>query len=411
MLCERQRDSVLTNFKSSTSLAESDRKRRKASNTFGNPLAFPSKLLAVSVDRYLDPSGNTVLLAGADGSVSVFSLTTNDVARIGRNAQAPVTCVLSFAGQQSVDSETISRCIFAGGWDKSITKFEIPTEVSSDVSKVAQTAFKAHADFVKCLLIAKTPDKRIVLLSGGADGDLNIWSFDGQKLACLRPQSRGIEYIALDPLSNSDAPRVFFATSQREIYSFLLPTSTVSWGSIQVSDPIVQHETSVYKLEFDNDGDLWTASADKTAKRLVRENNFVADTTLAHPDFVRDIVLYEPSSLAITACRDEDIRVWNTGTSQLQHVFSGHFEEVTGLALAGNNLLSISIDATLRRWSLKPQDLKEAIDKAKNPKLLEDEPEPKSNLGGLTEEEEAQLRALMEEEEADTLERMAVDEQ
>jgi len=351
------------------------------------------------------------LVAQADGSSTVVNISDGEVSRIGRNAQAPITCITSYGGRLSLDSNAVTQSVFTGGWDKRVTRFTFGQAGPEAASAVVQASFKAHADFVKCLLIAQTPDKQMVLLSGGADGDVNIWTFEGQRLACLKPQSRGIECIALDPFSSPEGPRIFFSTSQREIYSFILPVSSAMSNMIQISDPIIQHDTSVYKLEFDDDGDLWTASADKSAKRLVRENDFRADTTLAHPDFVRDIVVHGPSSLAVTACRDEEIRVWDTGSTQLIHIFSGHFEEVTGLALADTMLLSVSIDATLRKWSLAPGDIKKAIEEAKNPALLENEPESKNDFGGLTEEEEAELRALMEEEETEALEKMAKDEQ
>lgn len=379
-------------------------------NTLGDPIKFSSKLLAITASHPLDPSNTTALVAEAGGTVSTADLLSAQTTRIGTGAKAPITSLATVGGLSSSNTN-VSQYVFAGGWDKTITRFDLSQGPASTASKTTQQSFKAHTDFVKCLLIARTPDRQLILVSGGADGDVNIWTFEGRRLACLRPQSRGIECIVLDPLSSPEEPRVFFATSQREIYSFVLPALADIDGGLQISLPIVQHETSVYKIEFDDDGDMWTASADKTAKRLVRENNFVADTTLAHPDFVRDIVVYGPAGLAITACRDEEVRVWNTGTSQLVHIFTGHFEEVTGLALFGSMLASISIDATLRRWSLAPQDLNKAIEEAKNPRLLEEEPEPKDDFGGLTEEEEAQLRALMEEEEADSLQKMTVDEQ
>lgn len=391
-------------------MAEGDRKRRKASNTLGNPIKFASKLLAVTASHSSNASTATALIAEAGGTVSTVDIVSGKSQRIGTGAKAPITSLVSVSGQTSTNAD-VSQYVFAGGWDKTITRFDLSRQEDATASASAQQSFKAHADFVKCLLIARTPDKQLILLSGGADGDVNIWTFEGRRLVSLKPQSRGIECLALDPLSTPEAPRVFFATSQREIYSLVLPQLAEINLSLQLSLPIIQHETSVYKIEFDDDGDMWTASADKTAKRLVRDNNFVADTTLVHPDFVRDIVVSSQAGLAVTACRDEEIRVWNTGTGQLVHIFTGHFEEVTGLALFGSVLVSVSIDATLRRWSLAPQDLNKAIEEAKNPNLLDQAPEPKDNFGGLTEEEEAQLRALMEEEEADALEKMAVDEQ
>jgi WD40 repeat protein len=276
------------------------------------------------------------------------------------------------------------------------------------VSSTGTSPFPAHTDFVKCVAIVYTADKQPLVVSGGADGDVRFWTPQGQALATLKPNARAIECIVMDPFSEADKPAVMFSTSQREIFSVTLPhLSQVNSKGLQLSVPIIAHETSVYKLHFDSDGDLWTASADKSSKRLVRENGWASDTVLPHPDFVRDVVTHDRYGLVLTACRDEEVRVWDRGSGTLRHVFSGHFEEVTGLALLGDLLISVSIDATLRRWSLAPQDLRRAIDEAKNPDLLKQAPEPASDLGMLTAEEEAELRAMMEDEEADTMEKMA----
>lgn len=203
-----------------------------------------------------------------------------------------------------------------------------------------------------------------------------------------------------------------FSTSKQEIYSFTLPAaSQISMTQIQLSMPLLVHQTSVYKLHFDDDGDLWTASADKTAKQLLRNDGWKVEVTLPHPDFVRDVVTHDRYGWVITACRDEEVRVWNKATGDLHHIFTGHFEEVTGLCLTGDLVISASIDATIRRWSLAPTDLQKAVEEAKKPRLLEQDPEPATDLPMLTEEEEAELRALMESEEEETLEKMARDEQ
>src|SRR4051794_34828881 len=77
-------------------------------------------------------------------------------------------------------------------------------------------------------------------------------------------------------------------------------------------------------------------------------------------------------------------------TGKLHHTFSGHFEEVTGLALLGQMLLSVSIDCTIRQWSLKPKDLQAAIAAAEEAKVGEET--PKSRTAPLiTEDEEREL--------------------
>ena len=369
-------------------------------------MRFPSKILAVDFDLSLGPTGDAVLVAEAAGLITGLKLSTNQLYKTPSGPKAPLTSLATY------NAGPATR-IYAGCWDKSIWvyKFEQGRETSS--TKAANvSSFKAHTDFVKAITVAYTPDRQPILVSGSADGDLRFWSLEGQSLAFLKPQARAIESIVVDPFSPLEAPAVMFSTSQREIFQVTLPPlAELNSKTLQLSAPIIAHDTSVYKLHFDNDGDLWTASADKTAKRLVRENAWGPDTVLPHPDFVRDVTTHDQYGLALTACRDEEVRVWDKATGALRHVFSGHYEAVTGLALCGDVLVSVSIDATLRRWSLSPQDLRTAIEGAKNPELDKQVPEPQEDLNMLTAEEEAELRAMMEEEEAESLEKIAKDDQ
>ncbi|KAI1619548.1 WD40-repeat-containing domain protein [Exophiala viscosa] len=400
-------------FQTDTSLVESDRKQRKAANTKGSPVKFPTKILAVEVNYFFDPSGDVVFLAEASGSVSGLRLSTNEVSAIPRGAQAPLTCLAYHATKTPQDPFTTMQ-VFAGGWDKSVWNytFRFAEDTMQGRTVTDYTSFPAHRDFVKCLIVVQTPDKQDILITGGADGDVRFWSIGGQPLGSLNPNCRGIEALALDPLSDPDSPGVMFSTSKKEIFSITVPeVSKIKTSQIQLAGPIVPHETSVYKLHFDDDGDLWTASADKTAKQLSRNDNWQAVLTLEHPDFVRDVVTHDDYGWVLTACRDEEVRVWFKATGDLHHVFSGHYEEVTGLTISNDLLISVSIDGTLRRWSLAPADLQRAVEEMKHPHLLEDEPEPKVDLSMLTEEEEAELRALMESEEQETLEKMVLDEQ
>jgi WD40 repeat protein len=360
----------------------------------------------VEVDPYFDASGDVVFAAEAAGTVTGLRLSTNELSTSPRGPTAPLTCLASYGS-----SDTLR--MYAGCWDKSVWVYTFQLGASIAGKKVTDvSSFSAHADFVKCLVVAPTADRQAVLISGGADGDVRLWTLEGKPLGKLSPQCRSIECIVIDPMSSPDSPVVFFSTSQREIFQMTIPAlSEISSLTVKLSVPIVAHETSVYSLRFDGEGDLWTASADKTAKRLMRENGWQVDTTLPHPDFVRDIITHDRYGLVVTACRDEEVRVWNSATGSLVHVFAGHFEEVTSLALSGDLLLSASIDGTLRRWSLTPGDLQQAVQEAANPVLPQDVPEPQDDLGILTAEEEAELRALMESEEADTLEKMAKDAQ
>ena len=326
------------------------------------------------------------------------------ITHIYKGPRAPLPCLCL-----SLDACTV----YAGCWDKLIWSWEVSTGTRGKT-------FRGHTDFVKAVLYFQDPwNKQDRLVSGGAEGDILVWDVtNGQRLAAVKGGSRAIQCLAQDPLSNSS--RIFVSFSNPEI-------KYLDLENLAVSPPILAHATSVHKLLFDADGDLWTASADQTAKHLVRNDKDKADrddqdnnsdniidndhkdwetedAPLHHPDFVRDLALHEPHGWLITACRDENIRVWDIATGKLHHTFVGHFGEVTGLCLLSygyGQVVSVSIDGTMRRWDLESSALKrpgkregqrnggdEAInDQEKN--------ENNANASLMTEEEEAELEELM----------------
>lgn len=289
-----------------------------------------------------------------------------------------------------------SGTLYAGCWDKTIWSWDIET-------RNAGTRFRGHADFVKAVLVV-TIHGRELLISGSADATIMVWdAATGTKLHTLKGHTRGILALALDPVGYSpqnDEAIVFSAGSDREIRRWKVGVDVAK----EVKDepyPILVHETSVDAMHFDSDGDLWTASADKTAKCLSRSRNWEEDSSFEHSDYTRDVAVDEEGGWVVTACRDEDVRVWEKGSGRLHHVFEGHYEEVTALALlAGQRVVSVSIDGTVRTWSLAPQDLSKAIKEAEDERAgkVEEKVEEKKE-GVMTAEEEAELAALLEESE------------
>lgn len=188
--------------------------------------------------------------------------------------------------------------LFAGCWDKTIWCWK--TETAE-----ALWRYEGHVDFVKSVTSARLRGDDL-LISGGADAQVLIYNIASkERLETFKGHARGIQDLALDPESEDSQPIVFSAGSDREIRQFSV------FGGGNTTDALLPHDTSVYKLFFDSDGDLWTASADKTAKCLVRNDGWKANLTLEHPDFVRDILVYETGGWVVTACRDEEVRVWN----------------------------------------------------------------------------------------------------
>lgn len=265
------------------------------------------------------------------------------------------------------------------------------------------TRFQGHADFVKAVL-AFTLQGRELLVSGSSDATLIVWdAASGKRLYTLKGHTRGILALALDPAEydpTKEAAVLYSAGSDREIRTWRIGVE--SGAEIKgEKGPLLAHETSVDAIHFDSDGDLWTASADKSAKCLSRSREWEEDSQFEHPDYVRDVAVDEEGGWVITACRDEEVRVWEKGSGKLHHTFSGHYEEVTALTLlAGQKVVSVSIDGTVRTWSLNPKDLAVAIKEAEDEKegKVEEKADEKK-MSTLTEEEEAELAALMEDSE------------
>ncbi|OGM46814.1 WD repeat protein [Aspergillus bombycis] len=363
-------------FQTTAALDEQKRKDAKSKNTNGDPIRLQSKILAVEADP-LNPGA--VFVAQSGGTVRKIILETGETAALYKGPTAPIT---------SVCFSPDGRLLFAGCWDKYVWCWDV-------ASKEVKQKYEGHTDFVRAVVTTRLQGKD-VLVSGGADAQILVFDIaSGERLSVMKGHAKGIQGLVVDPVSlDSDNQElvVFSAGSDREIRSFDIASGS---KDLTGTDAILAHDTNVYKLFFDRDADLWTASADKTAKCLVREEGWKPNLTLTHPEFVRDVVVYEQGGWVVTACRDEEVRVWNRSTGQLYHTFSGHFEEVTGLVLLGSTLVSVGIDATIRRWSLKPEDLQIAVEKAKNTST-EEEPEP--NTGSmLTEEEERELAELLEE--------------
>ncbi|KXS98737.1 hypothetical protein AC578_10489 [Pseudocercospora eumusae] len=366
-------------FQTTDALATSERKAAKSKNKHGHPIKLPSKILHAIPDPQHEKS---VYVAEAAGEVKHVNLEDAKIQRIFNQSQAPITSL-------AICSST--NTLFVGSWDKTIyaTSLSKPSEVKK---------LQGHTDFIKCLLATTTLNNQPILLSGSADATIIIWSISsGHQLHKLKGHTKALADLSIDPLSiTPHAFTLFSASSDREIRRWEISLASAQ----ELPDPIRPHDTSIYKLRWDSDAEgLWTASADKTAKHLVRSRNWEADAVLPHPDFVRDVVVFEDLGLVVTACRDEEVRVWEVSSGKLLCSYTGHFEEVTALVprYAERKVVSVSIDGTVRQWSLERKDMikfQEDLAREVNGELAEGEKKAGGSM--LTAEEEAELAELMD---------------
>ncbi|ESZ98529.1 hypothetical protein SBOR_1061 [Sclerotinia borealis F-4128] len=384
-----------------TDASESTRARRaaKSGNKNGNPIILQSKILSLVLDPF---SSQCVYLAESAGCVRKVNIETRDTRTLYRGPTAPVTSVA--IGGHSGDT------VFAGCWDKQIWSWDRE-------SRVLGKKFKGHSDFVKAIICVNI-EGTDCLISGGADAKIMVWSITtGERLHTLRDKSESmmaVQDLALDPEDSTNTEIVLVSSSSDpHIRRWRISLSTASQildttedipaQTNSIRDTILEHETSVYQVLFAGDEeetDLWTASADGTAKCLSRAKRWSAEETYGHGDYVRAVAVTD--TWVVTAGRDEDVKVWDKATGKLWHVYDGHYEEVTGLAILQDEkqVISISIDGTVRIWGLGKKELEEARfeseEKAKGV-VKEEKVEPKKGL--MTAEEEAELADLLDSDE------------
>ncbi|MCJ1374894.1 hypothetical protein MMC20_006127 [Loxospora ochrophaea] len=396
-------------FQTNTSLEQSKRKALKSTNTNGSPIRLPSKVLALLPD----PTSPThVFVAESAGTVRHLNLETHSTTSI--YTTTPVTTPSSSTPTStpltSLALSPTTSTLYAGSWDTTIHSWHLSTRHPS-------TRFRrGHSDFVKTLLVTHHLQGSPLLLSGSADATIVIWhASTGSKLHTLKGHARGVLSLALDPLPDPSGDpttslTLFSACSVGEIRRWRITTtagSGITAQEVYADSPIRVHETSVFRLLFDSDGDLWSASADGTVKGLVRGEAggaWEVQDSLTHGDWVRDVCVTE--RWVVTGGREEGVRVWDRGTGKLHHTFTGHFDEITSLAAVGSKIVSAAIDGTVRQWSLEAGDLRRAVEEAE----AEAGADPKGEVEGrggegrgegkkeetlMTEEEERELVELM----------------
>ncbi|KAK6955365.1 hypothetical protein Daesc_003000 [Daldinia eschscholtzii] len=381
-------------FQTDAEQAKRERRAAKAGNKNGNPIALKSKLLAAISDP-TNPS--SVFIAESAGSVRRVNVDTGDTKQVFRGPSAPVTCV-AVGGPEN-------NTLFAGSWDKNVWSWDI-------ASKVPGRKYDGHADFVKAVVTAKLGGKDI-LISGGADKKIIVWDIEaGSRLHVLQDQAvsmMAIQDLVIDPVqSGPDEVILVSASSDPHIRRWRIRLD--GFEQIKEASPdepgavrhtILEHDTTVYKVVFDSESeevDLWTSSGDGTAKCLSRLKGFTTDDSVNHGDHVRAVAVTD--QWIVTAGRDEDIKVWDRSSGKIYSILEGHYDEVTDLVVlnAGKRIVSVSIDGTVRTWSLGRAEL-DKINKDRENKGLKTEAPAEPVKGAMTAEEEAELLALMEEDE------------
>ncbi|KAG2188490.1 hypothetical protein INT44_001244 [Umbelopsis vinacea] len=218
-------------FQTDAELEKLKEREKKYNYTAGNAVKTPSKVLALKVSQ----GRKYCYIAESAFTARKINLETGNAVKIFKGHDGPATSIAL-----SPDEQTL----FTGSWDKTVKQWDVKT------GECVKT-FIGHTDFVKSILLVGK-----FLFSGSADAHIRQWdTTTGECVRDLKGHSRSVECLAI----SEDGTKLFSASSDRTIRKWDVKSG-------QVEKVYEGHETNVFALTV-WDEELWTASADKTAKR------------------------------------------------------------------------------------------------------------------------------------------------
>lgn len=134
----------------------------------------------------------------------------------------------------------------------------------------------------------------------------------------------------------------------------------IDFTEYKLSSQLRGHEDDARGICICDNVGIATSSRDRTIRfwTLDQSNNrdyALSKILLGHTSFVGPLAWIPPSDEfpeggLVSGGMDTLVFVWNLATGEKEHVLKGHQLQVTGVFLDGSDIVSTSVDCTLRRW-------------------------------------------------------------
>jgi WD40 repeat protein len=302
-------------------------KSRSLSSTSFRTAAANISAVAVS------PTGREIAAACSDGSITIWSMTSQKELHILRGHTEEVAAIC-FTPDGSH--------LISGSQDSTVKLWSIAAPPTGKVGRVV------HGTRIKGLTVLCGMD-RVVSLSN--DNVLRIWGIEsGDEIASLALPGSITTALAI----TSEADRALVASGNEVV--------VLSFDRMQELFTYRRHHGIVSCVSVSPDS-KFAASASQSkmgfAKPQIKvwELNSGRDICVleGHANSIHSVVMLPDSKKLISASADQTLKLWDAATGAVLHTFTGH----TGALLAaklmrnGRSAVSVSSDGTACIWDLE----------------------------------------------------------
>jgi WD40 repeat protein len=242
----------------------------------------------------LNQSGSLAAAGHADGRAAIWDLETGQPLQAFSAHSQPIAACTFSPG---------SRYVFTASLDRLLRVWDV-------VSGQLLDSFQRHPDALSCCACANIADK-LIAISGSNDGSIRAWE--------------------LGETDNS-AQLLWSSEAHRN------RVSACAVGAMKSGTPVA--------ITGGGDGEIciWNLTEGVLLNRLSAHSARITAISIGQ---------YEGETLFASASEDRTVRLWNLSTGQLWASLDAHSRAVTGCALDGGDLLSTSLDGTLRQTPIR----------------------------------------------------------
>ncbi|GAB4366680.1 MAG: hypothetical protein Kow00121_04300 [Elainellaceae cyanobacterium] len=302
---------------------------------FPTPSDYANLTLASTLNGHTDeveataisPDGQTLASGGADDTIKLWNLKTNELVRTLSGRFGNVLAVAISPDQQTLVSGNVEEAIEI--WN--LKQGELIRTLSQ------------HSDTV--IAVAVSSDGQ-TLVSGGGDNTVKVWSLQtGELLHTLADHASPIWSVAISP----DGKTIVSSSWDETIKIWDLQTG-------ELLRTLVGHSAPVRSVVVSPDGKtIVSGSDDDTIKLWELDTGELIRTFSEHSGSVYSIAISPDGQTIVSGSFDKTVKVWNLLTGELIRTLSGHSGLVTSVAISpdGHTIVSGSQDKTIKVWRLE----------------------------------------------------------